>query len=68
MNKILNTLFGLSNNESGEASHANIVEMLKADHKKVKELFEKYENTPSEQTREKRKILTRDFFGIGYPY
>lgn len=61
MNKILNTLFGLSNNESGEASHANIVEMLKADHKKVKELFEKFENLPSEQTREKRKVLREIF-------
>jgi hypothetical protein len=61
MNKILNTLFGLSNNESGEASHANIVEMLKADHKKVKELFEKFENLPSQQTREKRKVLREIF-------
>jgi hypothetical protein len=61
MNKILNTLFGLSDNESGEASHANIVEMLKADHKKVQGLFEKFETLPAERTREKRKLLREIF-------
>ena len=61
MNKILDTLFGLPESESGEASHANIVEMLKADHKKVKGLFEKYESLPAAQTREKRKVLREIF-------
>lgn len=35
--------------------------MLKSDHKKVKELFEKFENLKPEQTREKRKLLREIF-------
>ncbi|HIA50647.1 MAG TPA: hemerythrin domain-containing protein [Candidatus Melainabacteria bacterium] len=60
MNKILNAIFGLSS-ESGEAAHADIVEMLKADHRRVSELFAKYEQLPASATREKRKVLREIF-------
>lgn len=60
MNKILNAIFGLSS-ESGEAAHADIVEMLKADHRRVIDLFAKYEKLPATATREKRKVLREIF-------
>lgn len=60
MNTILNSIFGLSD-ESGEAAHANIIEMLKADHRRVSDLFARYESLPASATREKRKILREIF-------
>jgi len=60
MNTILNAIFGLSN-ESGEAAHADIIEMLKADHRSVSDLFARYESLPASATREKRKILREIF-------
>lgn len=60
MNKILNAIFGLSS-ESGEAAHADIVEMLKADHRRVSDLFTRYESLPASATREKRKVLREIF-------
>ncbi|HNB23749.1 MAG TPA: hemerythrin domain-containing protein [Candidatus Melainabacteria bacterium] len=60
MNRILNAIFGLSS-ESGQAAHADIVEMLKADHRRVSELFAKYEKLPATATREKRKVLREIF-------
>jgi len=60
MNKILNALFGLSD-ESGEATHADVIDLLKEDHQKVRELFEQFEGLDISETREKRKVLRRIF-------
>ena len=60
MNKILNALFGISD-ESGEATHADVIDLLKEDHQKVKELFEEFESLDSSETRPKRKLLKKIF-------
>ncbi|MCC6980661.1 MAG: hemerythrin domain-containing protein [Candidatus Melainabacteria bacterium] len=60
MNKILNALFGLSD-ESGEATHADVIDLLKEDHQKVMELFEQFEDLDMSETREKRKLLRKIF-------
>ncbi len=60
MKKILNALFGLSE-ESGEATHADVIDLLKEDHQNVKDLFQEFEDLDSSQTREKRKKLKKIF-------
>lgn len=60
MNKILNALFGLSD-ESGEATHADVIDLLKEDHQRVRELFEQFEGLEMSETREKRKLLRKIF-------
>lgn len=60
MNKILSALFGISD-ESGEATHADVIDLLKEDHQKVKDLFEEFEALDSSESREKRRVLKKIF-------
>jgi iron-sulfur cluster repair protein YtfE (RIC family) len=60
MNKILNALFGLSD-ESGQATHADVIDLLKEDHQNVRDLFEQFEGMDMSETREKRKLLRKIF-------
>lgn len=57
MNSFLQEFFGRSD-EEGEASHKDVIQLLKADHRKVESLFSEYEKTKDDRPA-KRKILKK---------
>jgi hemerythrin superfamily protein len=57
MNSFLQGFFGLSG-EDGDASHEDVVQILKADHRRVEELFTEFEKTKNDGPA-RRKILKK---------